>query len=54
MILTTITTTRKFLTVMISNLTFGHNFTEVQWVGAFLVLGSALTEPISKYFAKSD
>lgn len=52
-ILTTITTTRKFLTVFLSNVTFNHNFTQVQWIGAFLVLGSALTEPLSKYCGKA-
>jgi UDP-galactose transporter B1 len=34
---TTITTTRKFLTIVLSVLTFGHSFTQIQWLAVFLV-----------------
>lgn len=34
---TTITTTRKFLTIVVSVLTFGHSFTPTQWLAVLLV-----------------
>jgi len=36
-ITTTITTTRKFCTILLSVLTFGHSFTTIQWVAIGLV-----------------
>jgi len=42
--LTIITTTRKFFTVVYSNFKFGHNFTNIQWLGAILVMLSTLFE----------
>lgn len=36
---TTITTTRKFLTILLSVWNYGHKFTEIQWVSIFLVFG---------------
>lgn len=37
-LLTIITTTRKFFSVVYSNFRFGHNFTNQQWVGAIMVM----------------
>jgi solute carrier family 35 (UDP-galactose transporter), member B1 len=37
MIVTTITTTRKFLTIILSVWTFGHRFTILQWAAIVLV-----------------
>ena len=37
-LLTIITTTRKFFSVVYSNYVFGHNFNEMQWVGASIVM----------------
>jgi len=37
-LLTIITTTRKFFSVVYSNFKFGHNFNEMQWVGAMIVM----------------
>lgn len=48
-VLTTITTTRKFFTVVISNLKFGHGFSNQEWVGAILVLVGAMIEPVQRY-----
>lgn len=42
--LTIITTTRKFFSVVYSNFRFGHNFSEVQWLGAALVMASTFAE----------
>ena len=42
--LTIITTTRKFFSVVYSNFRFGHNFTEMQWYGAALVMASTFAE----------
>ena len=36
--LTIITTTRKFFSVVYSNFKFGHNFDNIQWVGASIVM----------------
>jgi drug/metabolite transporter (DMT)-like permease len=33
-----ITTTRKFFSVVYSNFRFGHNFNQLQWVGAAIVM----------------
>ena len=37
-LLTIMTTTRKFFSVIYSNFVFGHNFDNVQWAGAGLVM----------------
>ena len=37
-LLTIITTTRKFFSVVYSNFKFGHNFNQMQWVGAMTVM----------------
>ena len=37
-LLTIITTTRKFFSVVYSNFRFGHDFTQLQWVGAIIVM----------------
>lgn len=42
--LSIMTTTRKCLTVLISALWFEHAFSEVQWLGASLVLTSTCAE----------
>ena len=43
LICTTITTTRKFFTILISVLHFGHVFTPSQWSAIFLVFGGLYT-----------
>jgi UDP-galactose transporter B1 len=53
-VLTTITTSRKFLTVVISNFSFGHNFDQTEWLGAVLVLAGAMIEPVMKYLGFGD
>lgn len=43
-----ITTTRKFFSVVYSNFRFGHNFNNMQWVGAIIVMLCTAAELTSK------
>jgi UDP-galactose transporter B1 len=47
-LLTIITTTRKFFSVVYSNFRFGHNFDNTQWVGASIVMICTFVELFSK------
>jgi solute carrier family 35 (UDP-galactose transporter), member B1 len=47
-LLTIITTTRKFFSVVYSNFKFGHNFNEMQWIGALMVMACTFVELFSK------
>lgn len=42
----TITITRKFLTILISNVAFGHMLTQTQWFGCTLVFAGLLVKPV--------
>lgn len=42
--LTIITTTRKFFSVVYSNYMFGHNFNNIQWLGASIVMACTTSE----------
>lgn len=46
---TTITTTRKFLTILLSVWKFGHQFTYVQWAAIFMVFGGLYLGIVSKF-----
>jgi len=45
---TTITTTRKFITILLSVLNFGHHFTRVQWSAIVMVFGGLYLAIVSK------
>lgn len=45
---TTITTTRKFFTILLSVLNFGHHFTRVQWSAIVMVFGGLYLAIVSK------
>ena len=47
-LLTIITTTRKFFSVVYSNFRFGHNFDQMQWIGASIVMICTFVELFSK------
>jgi len=47
-LLTIITTTRKFFSVVYSNFKFGHNFDNTQWLGASIVMICTFVELFSK------
>jgi len=47
-LLTIITTTRKFFSVVYSNFRFGHNFDSTQWVGASIVMICTFAELLGK------
>jgi UDP-galactose transporter B1 len=47
-LLTIITTTRKFFSVVYSNFRFGHNFNQMQWFGASIVMICTFVELFSK------
>ena len=47
-LLSVITTTRKFFSVVYSNFRFGHNFNHMQWVGAIIVMICTAAELMSK------
>jgi solute carrier family 35 (UDP-galactose transporter), member B1 len=51
-LLTIITTTRKFFSVVYSNFRFGHNFDETQWLGASIVMICTFVELFSKKASK--
>ncbi len=46
---TTITTTRKFLTILYSVWNFGHHFTGVQWLSIVMVFGGLYLAIVSKF-----
>lgn len=46
---TTITTTRKFLTILLSVWKYGHQFTVIQWVSIFMVFGGLYLGIVSKF-----
>ena len=46
---TTITTTRKFLTILLSVWKFGHKFSNVQWFSIFMVFGGLYLGIVSKF-----
>jgi UDP-galactose transporter B1 len=43
----TITITRKFLTILISNIAFGHNLSAMQWAGCSLVFAGLMAKPLT-------
>jgi UDP-galactose transporter B1 len=45
---TTITTTRKFFTILLSVFNFGHHFTRVQWSAIVMVFGGLYLAIVSK------
>lgn len=47
-LLSVITTTRKFFSVVFSNFRFGHQFNTMQWVGATIVMLCTAAELLSK------
>ena len=46
---TTITTTRKFLTILLSVRNFGHRFTSFQWLSIVMVFGGLYLAIVSKF-----
>lgn len=46
---TTITTTRKFLTILLSVWKYGHKFTFAQWFSVFMVFGGLYLGIVSKF-----
>jgi len=46
---TTITTTRKFFTILLSVSRFGHRLTVVQWTSVFMVFGGIYMEIMAKF-----
>ena len=52
-LLSVITTTRKFFSVVYSNFRFGHNFNNMQWFGAIIVMVCTALELTSKKGSKS-
>ena len=52
-LLSVITTTRKFFSVVYSNFRFGHNFNNMQWTGAIIVMLCTALELTSKKGAKT-
>ncbi len=46
---TTITTTRKFLTILLSVWKYGHRFTFAQWFSVFMVFGGLYLGIVSKF-----
>uniref|UniRef100_A0A6V2EIX2 Sugar phosphate transporter domain-containing protein n=2 Tax=Ditylum brightwellii TaxID=49249 RepID=A0A6V2EIX2_9STRA len=50
LICTTITTTRKFFTILLSVRNFGHVFNFAQWSSIFMVFGGLYFEIVSKNF----
>lgn len=52
--LATITTTRKFFTILISVLWFGHKLTTQQWYGVGLVFSGLVIELVNKSFGKKS
>lgn len=46
---TTITTTRKFFTILLSVTRFGHVFTIIQWISVLMVFGGIYLEIMSKF-----
>jgi len=53
-LLTIITTTRKFFSVVYSNFKFGHNFNEMQWAGALVVMICTFVELFTKKSKKEE
>lgn len=51
-LLSVITTTRKFFSVVYSNFRFGHNFNNMQWTGALIVMACTALELFSKKGSK--
>ena len=47
----TITITRKFLTILISNIAFGHMLSVTQWFGCVLVFAGLLAKPVLSQLA---
>lgn len=54
LVLTTITTTRKFFTILISVLWFGNQLTDLQWVGVCFVFSGLLYNGYCKYLDKLE
>lgn len=52
--LATITTTRKFFTILVSVVWFGHQLTQQQWYGVGLVFSGLLMELVNKYLGKKS
>jgi solute carrier family 35 (UDP-galactose transporter), member B1 len=50
--LATITTTRKFFTILVSVVWFGHELNVRQWYGVGLVFSGLMIELINKYMGK--
>ena len=53
-LLSVITTTRKFFSVFYSNWRFGHQFSNMQWVGALIVMTCTALELLSKKGGKKE
>ena len=60
-LLTVITTTRKFFSVVYSNFRFGHNFNGMQWFGAVIVMFCSSIEllnidfdPVDWFYKKTE
>ena len=47
-LVTVLTTTRKFFSIVLSNIQFGHRFTPTQWGGASIVVACTVLELASK------
>mmetsp|Transcript_5717 Transcript_5717/g.14937 ORF Transcript_5717/g.14937 Transcript_5717/m.14937 type:complete len:224 (+) Transcript_5717:37-708(+) len=50
---TTITTTRKFFTILISVLTYGHSLMATQWLAVAMVFSGIVWETVAKHQQKS-
>lgn len=53
-LLSYITTSRKFITLVVSNIQFGHKFNNMQWLGAFLVIGCTSIELFTGKHSKGE
>lgn len=49
LMLATVTTTRKFFTILVSVVMFGHALTPAQWGGVALVFAGLTGEVVEKY-----
>merc|ERR1740117_662158 len=54
LILTTVTTTRKFFTILCSVLWYGHVLTGMQWVGVSMVFFGLAMDTYGKYLDKQE
>lgn len=54
LVCTTVTTTRKFFTILVSVLAFGHSLKNQEWVGVGIVFAGLTGEVVNKYQKKAS